>query len=145
MPASATQPATATAEHAPGEEELAARYQTTYPGWANQVGNVRRDVAKHLAECPVIDNALLVASELATNSILHSRSRGGHFTIRLELYRHSLRVECHDAGGPWRARQEADNDRPHGLSIVEALAGPDGWGTKTTGDSGRVVWATLTW
>jgi hypothetical protein len=46
-------------------------------------------------------------------------------------------------GGPWRKRKA--DDRPHGLDIVEALAGPDGWGTETVGDGGRIVWAALTW
>jgi len=46
-------------------------------------------------------------------------------------------------GGPWRTRK--DDDRPHGLDIVEALAGPDGWGTERTSGGTRVVWATLEW
>ena len=28
-------------------------------------------------------------------------------------------------GGPWRPRKQAD--RPHGLDIVQALTGPDGF------------------
>ena len=45
-----------------------------------------------------------------------------------------------DSGGPWRRRQP--DGRPHGLDIVEALTGPDGWGTETT-SGGRIVWARL--
>jgi hypothetical protein len=52
-------------------------------------------------------------------------------------------VECRDAGGPWRRRRQ--DDRPHGLAVVEALAGPDAWGIETAGDGGRIVWARLTW
>ncbi len=48
-----------------------------------------------------------------------------------------------DLGGPWRRRQH--DDRPHGLDIVAALTGADGWGTEMTGDGGRVVWARLSW
>lgn len=124
--------------------ELRAQYQRTYPGWADQVHQVRRDVAKHLDECPVTDDAVLIASEFATNAILHSRSRGEHFTIRVELYTDHARVECHDAGGVWRGRHQ-DDDRPHGLNVVEALTGPAGWGVEVTGDGGRVVWARLEW
>jgi hypothetical protein len=46
-------------------------------------------------------------------------------------------------GGPWRPRKQAD--RPHGLDIVQALTGPDGWGTDRTPGHTRVVWATLEW
>ena len=31
----------------------------------------------------------------------------------------------------------------HGLDVVRALTGPDGWGVETTTDGGRVVWARL--
>ena len=37
------------------------------------------------------------------------------------------------------------DDRPHGLDIIEALAGPGNWGTETTGDGGRIAWAQLAW
>jgi len=124
--------------------ELISEYRRTYPGRADQVRNVRQDVAKHLGECPAADDAVLIASEFGTNSILHSRSRGGHFAIRVELYRDRVRVECQDAGGPWRARRHAD-DRPHGLTVVAALTGPAGWGVATAGDAGRIAWAVLTW
>jgi serine/threonine-protein kinase RsbW len=124
--------------------EAISEYQQTYPGRADQVRNVRRDAAKHLGECPAGDSAVLIASEFSTNAILHSRSRGGHFTIRMQLHRDCLRVECQDAGGPWRGRRHT-GDRPHGLTVVEALTGPAGWGVEVTGDGGRIVWAALTW
>jgi hypothetical protein len=119
-------------------------YQRTYPGRTDQTRNVRRDVAEHLGECPVTDDAVLIASEFGANAILHSRSRGGHFTIRIQLRRDHVRLECRDAGGVWRGRRHAD-DRPHGLTVVAALTGPAGWGVQVTGDGGRIVWAVLTW
>jgi hypothetical protein len=98
------------------------RYQQTYPGRADQVCHVRRDLAGH---------------------------RGGHFTIRVALSRDSVRLECQDAGGIWRGRHGRQHDhdaRPHGLDIIEALAGgPAGWGVQVTGDGGRTAWARLTW
>jgi hypothetical protein len=54
-----------------------------------------------------------------------------------------MRVECLDAGGVWQSSLQ--DDRPHGLSIVEALTGPGAWGVETTGDGGRIVWAGLEW
>jgi anti-sigma regulatory factor (Ser/Thr protein kinase) len=125
--------------------ELMMEYERTYSGWADQVRHVRRDVAEHLDKCPAADDAVLVTSEIATNSILHSGSRGRHFRIRVQRYRDCLRVECQDAGGVWRGGRR-DDDRPHGLAVVEALTGgPAGWGVQTTGDGGRIVWARLTW
>jgi hypothetical protein len=62
----------------------------------------------------------------------------------VELYSDCVRLECHDAGGVWRGRRRSD-DRPHGLSVVEALTGPAAWGVQVTGDGGRVVWARLAW
>ena len=79
--------------------------------------------------------------ELATNAILHSRSRAGHFTVRTELHPDYLRIEVEDFGGPWRRKQP--DGRPHGLDVVEALTGPDGWGAETTTGGGRIVWARL--
>ena len=72
---------------------------------------------------------------------LHSRSRAGHFTVRTELHPDHVRIEAEDFGGPWRRRQP--DGRPHGLNMVEALTGPDRWGTETTTGGGRIVWAHL--
>jgi anti-sigma regulatory factor (Ser/Thr protein kinase) len=99
-------------------------------------------VARHLGDSPITADVALIASEIATNAILHSRSREGAFTIRVELHRDHCRVECQDAGGMWRRRRQ--DDRPHGLAIVEALTGPTGWGLETTSDGDRIVWVQLT-
>jgi len=53
----------------------------------------------------------------------------------------TILIEAEDLGRPWRPRPAGD--RQHGLTVVEALTGPEGWGVKTTGDGGRVVWARL--
>jgi serine/threonine-protein kinase RsbW len=137
---------TATAGQVPGAGQPAEvkSDQRTYPGWADQVRHVRHDVAEHLGKCPATADAVLIASEFATNAILHSRSRGGHFTIRVQLHRDFLRLECQDAGGVWRGRHQ-DDDRPHGLTVVEALTGGAAWGVEVTGDGGRTVWARLEW
>jgi hypothetical protein len=75
---------------------------------------------------------------------LHTHSRGGFFRVRCELSAGSVRIEAEDMGGPWRQRKR--DGRPHGLDIVEALTGPDGWGIQTAADpGGRIVWARLTW
>ena len=123
------------------EPTAATRYTATYPGRADQLHHVCRAVASHLAGCAAAADAVLVASELAANAILHSRSRAGHFTVRTELHPDHVRIEAEDSGGPWRSRQP--DGRPHGLDMVEALTRPDGWGTETTTVGGRIVWARL--
>ena len=116
-------------------------YAGTYLGQADQVREVRRAVARHLTDCPAADDATLIVSELAANAILHSASRGQFFTVRAEVFPGYVWVEAEDLGGPWQRRQP--DDRPHGLDVVEALAGPGGWGVETTTGGGRVVWARL--
>ena len=93
--------------------------------------------------CPAADDIILIASELAANAIIHTRSRGGTFTVRCQASPGRARIEVEDLGGPWRPRQPGD--RPHGLDIVQALTGPDGWGTQPASTGGRIVWAQLTW
>jgi anti-sigma regulatory factor (Ser/Thr protein kinase) len=121
----------------------ATRYQGTFHGRAEEVSRVRREIAVYLGDCPVTADLVLIADELAANCVLHTHSRGEFFRVRCELSPGSARIEVEDMGGPWRTRK--DDDRPHGLDIVEALAGPDGWGTETADDGGRIVWATFTW
>jgi anti-sigma regulatory factor (Ser/Thr protein kinase) len=121
----------------------ATRYTGTFHGRAEEVARVRKEIAAYLGKCPVADDLVLIADELASNSILHTHSRGGFFRVRCELSPGSVRIEVEDMGGPWRTRRH--DDRPHGLDIVEALTSAGGWGTQTTGDGGRVVWAKLTW
>jgi anti-sigma regulatory factor (Ser/Thr protein kinase) len=119
------------------------RYEGTFHGRADEVARVRKEIAAYACECPVADDLVLIADELASNSILHTKSRGGFFRVRCELSPGSVRVEVEDMGGPWRKRKQ--DDRPHGLDIVEALTGPDGWGAERTPSDTRVVWATLEW
>jgi serine/threonine-protein kinase RsbW len=123
------------------ESAAATQHAATYPGRADQLHQVRRAVARHLAGCAAAADAVLIASELAANAILHSRSRAGHFTVRTELHPDHVRIEAEDLGGPWH-RKRADG-RPHGLDVVEALTGPGGWGAETTVGGGRIVWARL--
>ena len=118
-------------------------YSGTFHGRAEEAARVRREIARYLNDCPVTDDMVLIADELAANAILHSRSRGGSFAVSCELSPGTARIEVEDTGGPWRPR--TPGDRPHGLDIVEALTGPGGWGTQRTPAGARIVWATLQW
>jgi serine/threonine-protein kinase RsbW len=118
-------------------------YAGTFAGRADEAARVRREIAGYLAGCPVTADMVLIADELAANAILHSRSRGASFAVRCELTPRAARVEIEDMGGPWRHR--TPGDRPHGLDIIQALAGPDGWGTRAAGNGHRLTWARLSW
>jgi len=121
-------------------------FEQSYRGTADQVRRVRADLALIATACPVVDALVLLASELATNAILHSRS--GHpdatFAVRASLYPGDYAwVEVVDRGGPWTDDQ-CDDEHGRGLSIVAAIAGDDNWGVE--GDlASRVVWFRLGW
>jgi anti-sigma regulatory factor (Ser/Thr protein kinase) len=118
------------------------RYTGTYPADPAQVRHARAALAALLDGCPRADDAILIASEFATNSVLHSASGdGGDFTLRAEFHQDYVRIEVEDAGGPWHGGA-CHNGRPHGFDVVDAIAGPQNWGI--TGDtSGRTAWAQL--
>jgi hypothetical protein len=119
----------------------ATHYTGIYPGRPDQVRHVRWAVARHLAGCPAASDAILIMSELASNSIVHSASRDQFFTVRAEVFPDYVWLEAEDLGGPWCRRQT--DDRPHGLDVIEALTSPDGWGVETITGGRRVVWARL--
>ena len=113
----------------------------TYPGRADQVHHVRRAVARHLAGCPAADDAVLIASELAANAIVHSASRPSSSpsapscTRIMSGSKPKTSAAPGAAGSPTAARTA--------WTWSEALTGPDGWGVETTTDGGRIVWARL--
>ena len=115
----------------------------TFGGRAAEAGRVRREIAAYLQTCPAAADMVLIASELAANAIMHTRSRGGSFRVRCQLSAQAARIEVEDLGGPWRSRQPGD--RPHGLDIITALTAPGEWGTQPTATGGRIVWARLSW
>ena len=113
----------------------------TFSGTPRQVACARHAVAGILAGCARADDAILVVSELATNAVLHSGSKGRSFTVRAEIHPGCLRIEVEDLGGPWNP-EPRDTSRPHGLDVIDALTGPDNWGVDAN-QIGRVVWCRL--
>jgi hypothetical protein len=116
------------------------RHTGTYLAEPRQVGIARSALAVWLGGGPQADEAILVASEFATNAILHSASRhGGAFTVRAEVRQEYLRIEVEDAGGLWRDGSR-DDGRPHGFDVLAAIAGAGNWGIDGD-DRRRVAWA----
>jgi serine/threonine-protein kinase RsbW len=118
-----------------------------YPGQPEQVKSVRADLRGFLNGCPIADETILVASELAANAAIHSCSRqpGGRFVVRAEVrHGHYTWVAVEDQGGIWAGHHPRDG-RPHGLDIVQNIAGDRSWGIGGDATFGRVAWARLGW
>lgn len=117
----------------------------TFPAVPAQVGEARRFLAGVLDGDPACDDAALCLSELASNAVVHSRSRepGGSFTVRVQLDSQRLRVEVGDQGGPWGSpgRASADEQNGRGLLIVSQLAAR--WGCAGHSRTGWTVWYEL--
>ena len=116
----------------------------TCPGDAKRIGAARANLRALLDGCPMADDVLLCASELATNAVLHSQSRlpGGTFTMRGKISPGEYAwISVTDDGGPWTPAA-CDPERGHGLDIIRTLA--DEWGIVGDQD-GRTVWARFDW
>lgn len=116
-------------------------WSRAFPASPPQIPEARRFLATIVEGWPVADDVLLCLSELATNAVLHSRSRepGGCFSIHVQLHRNHLRVEVCDQGGPWTSRALTDLGQQHGrgLDIVDQLA--RSWG-RSGDESGWTLW-----
>jgi serine/threonine-protein kinase RsbW len=118
--------------------------EITYPGAAEHIRAVRADLRPLLTDCPMADDVILCASELAANAALHSNSRlpGGTFTVRATISPgHHIRVEIEDNGGPWTA-VTSDAARHHGLDIIRIVASE--WGIDGN-YTARTIWAKFDW
>jgi anti-sigma regulatory factor (Ser/Thr protein kinase) len=123
-----------------------------FPGRPDQVAQARRFVGRVLSGCPVADDALLCASELASNAIRHTRTgRSGKFQVVVWRGMASVCVAVLDDGSdttptptPGQAGRLAESG--HGLLAVQALAA--WWGHHTYRDGstrGTAVWFRLDW
>jgi serine/threonine-protein kinase RsbW len=125
-----------------------------FPGRPDQVAQARRFVARMLDGCPVADDALLCASELASNAIRHTRTgRSGKFQVVVWRGRASVCVAVLDDGSDSRPAPAAAAaaagklaESGHGLLFVQALAA--WWGHHAYRDGsawGTAVWFRLDW
>ncbi|HEY1918455.1 MAG TPA: ATP-binding protein [Streptosporangiaceae bacterium] len=108
-----------------------------------------RELRQWLAAClpdkTQRDDIILVASELASNAVLHTASgRGGLFAVELNLLQGAIRVAVADGGAPVGPMLGDDvlGERGRGLLIVRGLATHSG---VSGGCRGRLVWAELPW
>jgi hypothetical protein len=113
----------------------------TFEPEASSAAHVRRFVARTLSAWDIEgDDIGVVANELATNAILHGRTR---FSVSLDLDGQLCRVEIAD----WNPRTPVlsamfgDATSGHGLGLVDALSAR--WGVEAR-DGGKAVWCELT-
>jgi anti-sigma regulatory factor (Ser/Thr protein kinase) len=104
------------------------------------VAACRRFVVNTLGGWPetTIEKAVLLASELVSNSIVHASSG----VLAVGVVHGSLRLEVLDGSreAPKRLPHGSNDSHGRGLHIVDALA--DDWGVDIS-DSGKTVWATI--
>jgi anti-sigma regulatory factor (Ser/Thr protein kinase) len=103
----------------------------------------RRFVAETMAGwnlTSVLDDALLVASELATNAVTHADSA---CRIRLSLSDASVRIDVIDTGSgtPEPQPQSFTAEHGRGLRLIDAVT--TAWGLEVIPGEGKVVWAEL--
>jgi anti-sigma regulatory factor (Ser/Thr protein kinase) len=117
-----------------------------FQGGPDQVRQVRHWLEDLLPECPARADLLLLASELCTNAIVHSRSgeAGGQFSVDIDWTPALTRVVVGDQGS---AKVPAVSAGPvgesgRGLLLVDELA--DDWGTASRPHR-RWVWADIRW
>ena len=112
-----------------------------FPNAPGGVGAARAFVADALrgADPNVLDAAVLMVSELATNAVVHT---AGPFDVGIDQSDHEARVSVTDHGGgmpPLRAASSDDIDG-RGLGIVAAFAVT--WGVDQ-GPHSKTVWFTV--
>lgn len=126
---------------APGASVL--RWRQVFPGEERQLGALRRWLVSLLPECPARDDAISVATELASNALCHTASgQGGRFGVEITTHAAVVRVAVADSGGPGEPRVIEDPTAEHGrgLLLVHGLSVRTG----VAGDQrGRLVWADI--
>lgn len=92
----------------------------------------------HLEE--LLDDALLVTSELATNAITHADSS---CELRLTRAARGLRIDVVDGGRGTPEPQPATATEEHGRGLLLVAALSTAWGLESVPGDGKTVWAEL--
>jgi len=96
----------------------------TFPRQARSAPLARQFVTKVIGQHPAADDAVLLASELVTNALVHARDATA-VTVTVAMTTALIRVDVHDDGRTgiphWReASAQAEDGR--GFQILNALA-----------------------
>jgi anti-sigma regulatory factor (Ser/Thr protein kinase) len=113
-----------------------------FPGIPEAIAETRDFLRTLLPNSPVIDNALLLTSEVATNAIRHSRSAGRTFTLVILDIGHAIRIEVVDDGAPTAPQVIDDIDAIAGRGMLLVASIATQWGTWSD-EAGRTTWFEL--
>ena len=115
--------------------------EQSFPATAASVKRARTFLATQLSGEPddIVDAAMLMVSELATNAVRHT---GKPFSVLLDRTGRRLRVEVKDGGGGTPTLRHARPTEPsgRGLRIVDELSSD--WGFEEQ-RNGTTVWFTM--
>jgi anti-sigma regulatory factor (Ser/Thr protein kinase) len=102
-----------------------------------------RSLLSHGGPSPILDDTLLLLSEVVTNAITHSDS--GQVTVQITRLSTTVQVNVADAGSstttPTVCTPALADDSGRGLWLVDTLA--DEWGFQHD-ETGGLVWFRLT-
>lgn len=112
------------------------------------IGVVRRRLTEALRMCecvePLIDTAVLLATELLGNALRHAAPGGRPLVVRLDMHWNgrglTLAVSDPDPRVPAARTAAPDAESGRGLELLEALAAR--WGTRPTA-TGKTVWCVI--
>ncbi|GAB3148751.1 ATP-binding protein [Microbispora hainanensis] len=120
------------------------RLSRHFLGRPASVTEARRFITGTLGAWPVVEQAELIVSELATNAVRHTASArfGGKFIVSIQAEPDQVWLGVADEGGPGLPRlvRPSDDEGGRGLLLVASLA--DNWGVYGN-QAGRTVWALL--
>jgi anti-sigma regulatory factor (Ser/Thr protein kinase) len=126
------------------DAHAAHRWHRIFPGRPEQLRHARRFVRAAIEAHPRMDDAVLLASELAANAIQHTAtSHNGTFEIIICALPGSIRIAVIDAGSPFIAAPvpaSSLSTAGRGLALIQALA--QQWGYHGNQHS-RAVWFQL--
>jgi anti-sigma regulatory factor (Ser/Thr protein kinase) len=122
------------------------------PGWSHEtvlvaepvsVSRARDFVCEHLVAhglLYLVEDVRLVASELATNAMVHARTP---FVVTLSEVDGGVRLTIRDGSPtvPVRTSPNLTDMNGRGLMLVELLS--EEWGARTEGDGSKSVWASF--
>jgi anti-sigma regulatory factor (Ser/Thr protein kinase) len=125
-----------------GHAAIPPRFLRAFPGHPDQVAEARHYVARALASCPAVADAILLTSELATNAVQHSATGcGGTFAVAISHGPGRVRLTVTDDGSAGHPLMTAAGDElatsGRGLILVDCLATRWGYTAPAECDRGR--------
>lgn len=148
-------PAAPVRERAGGNPQRGGAWRLTAPATDTSVPGLRREVRDLLSRQPahlpeeLLDAALLILSELVTNSVRHAALLSPEIGVEVSLGGGWLRVAVEDSH-PYRPKALApepgqEHTSGRGLLLVKTLTSEAGGAcdVEQTGSGGKVVWAAL--